>query len=78
MSVDVDCCNCYRSAMATTLPDPLLMTAEEAAEVFRVSAYTVRAWARRGRLPRVKTPGGQVRFRRADVAALLEQVEGAA
>lgn len=48
-----------------------LLRPYEVAAIFRVSPATVRLWARLGKLPEVRTPGGQRRFRRADVDALL-------
>jgi excisionase family DNA binding protein len=49
------------------------MKPEEVADLFRVSVRTVGDWARSGRLASVTTPGKQVRFRREDVLALLEE-----
>ena len=43
----------------------------EAAAILKVSDQTVRNWADAGALPFVRTPGGQRRFRRRDVEALL-------
>lgn len=50
---------------------------EAVARRFRVSQATVSRWARTGRLPSFRTPGGQFRFDRAQIDALLTQ-EGAA
>lgn len=50
-----------------------LLTPREVAEMFRVDPKTVTRWAAAGRLPCVRTPGGQHRFPRAEVLALLTQ-----
>jgi excisionase family DNA binding protein len=41
--------------------------------VFNVAPRTVTAWARSGRFPSTRTPGGQYRFRESDVDALLQE-----
>lgn len=51
---------------------PEVLTVEEAAVLLRLSAYTVRELARKGKLPARKI-GGEWRFSRK---ALLELVEG--
>ena len=53
--------------------DPDLMLPSEVAAIFRVDPKTVTRWAKAGRIPVVKTPGGQCRFRRGDVDAALEE-----
>lgn len=53
--------------------DDLLTTAEVAAE-YRVSGTTVRRWVKAGHLEATKLPGGTLRFRRADVEAILRPV----
>lgn len=55
----------------TSLPPPLV-TAGEVAERFAVSEDTVWRWARDGRFPSVRLPGGTVRFRVADVVDAIE------
>lgn len=50
--------------------DPLL-TPGEVAHLFRVDPKTVVRWAKAGRLPSVRTPGGHRRFRRSAVMALM-------
>jgi excisionase family DNA binding protein len=51
--------------------DDDLLRPREVAEMLGVSAATVGAWARTGVLkPAARTPGGQRRFRRADVLEL--------
>jgi predicted site-specific integrase-resolvase len=48
-----------------------LMTRRQVASLFRVTSAAVATWARRGRLPEVRTEAGKPRYRRADVEALL-------
>lgn len=48
-----------------------LMKSDEVADLFHVKPSTVKKWAKAGKLTAVMTPGGQHRFRRADVEALL-------
>jgi len=51
-------------------PDDLLHSGE-AARILQVSVETLRRWSNNGALPVILTPGGQRRFRRSDVNALL-------
>jgi excisionase family DNA binding protein len=53
-------------------PDALL-TGAEVARIFRVSAKTVGRWGRSGLLPLYRTPGGDHRYRLADVTTFLDQ-----
>ena len=53
-------------------PDQLLTPAEVAALLY-VDPKTVSRWARAGRIPSVRTPGGHRRFRRSDVQALVQK-----
>jgi len=55
---------------APNVPD--LLTAEEVAVPLRVKPATVTRWAREGKIDSLRTPGGQLRFRREDVEALIE------
>jgi len=55
----------------STTRDDRLMTPDEVAALFRVDPKTVSRWAAAGKLPSIRTPGGQFRFRRAVVRALL-------
>jgi excisionase family DNA binding protein len=57
--------------VSTTLQPGQPMTAAEVAAVFRVDTKSVARWALRGKLPFFRTPGGHMRFRQADVSALL-------
>ncbi|YCK35205.1 helix-turn-helix domain-containing protein [Actinomadura sp. ATCC 39365] len=50
--------------------EPLLKP-DDVATVFNVATRTVIIWAKSGRLPFVPTPGGQYRFRPADVDAMV-------
>lgn len=54
-------------------PDELL-TIGEAAAVLQASVQSVRRWADDGHLTAIRTPGGQRRFRRSEVEALLDPV----
>jgi excisionase family DNA binding protein len=49
-----------------------LLTSAEVASLFGVDRRTVVLWAKRGRLPAVRTPGGQHRFRANEIRQLLE------
>jgi excisionase family DNA binding protein len=55
----------------TSLNGRLLRT-REVAMLFQVSERAVTDWARRGRLPSVRTPGGHRRYPAVAVRALLE------
>jgi excisionase family DNA binding protein len=59
-----------------TVADPDLMTSGEVAELFRVDPKTVTRWAASGRINFILTPGGQRRFRRAEVEAMLRGETG--
>ena len=60
---------CILSGMT---PQLVNITTSEVAELARVDASTVRRWVERGTLrPSMKLPGGQYRFDRAAVDALL-------
>jgi excisionase family DNA binding protein len=49
---------------------PRLLTTTEVAARFGVDTNTVRRWADRGWLTRIRTPGGHRRYRAAEVEAL--------
>ena len=49
----------------------------EVAKSFGVAVSTVRNWEKRGRITAIRTPGGQRRFRRTDIEALLTAKESA-
>lgn len=47
-----------------------LLNTEEVAAIFRVGEKTVRKWAKEGRLPYIRTLGGNYRFKADEVEAL--------
>ncbi|MCW2923319.1 MAG: rpaB, two-component system, OmpR family, response regulator RpaB [Thermoleophilia bacterium] len=51
------------------------LTVNEAAQILRVSATTVRNWAADGRLQEQRTAGGHRRFRRGDVQQLARTMQ---
>ena len=50
-----------------------LLRTREVALLFQVSERAVTDWARKGRIPSVRTPGGHRRYPAEQVRALLEQ-----
>jgi len=58
------------------IPDDLradrLLLLREVAALFGVDTKTVSKWARHGRLPAWRTPGGKFRIRASDAYAALE------
>ena len=48
-----------------------LMTPSEVAALFRVDVKTITRWAKAGKLPCFKTPGGHRRYRRGDIDRAL-------
>ena len=56
--------------------DDDLLTSAEVATLFGVDRRTVVLWAKRGRIPALRTPGGQHRFRADEIRGLLERHEG--
>lgn len=61
-------------AIAETMKGRLLRTSEVAV-LFQVSERAVTDWARRGRLPSVRTPGGHRRYPAEQVRDLLRASE---
>ena len=59
-------------ALPGSLAGRLLRT-REVALLFQVSERAVTDWARRGRIPSVRTPGGHRRYPAEDVWALLRR-----
>lgn len=56
------------------MESPDLMTSQEVADLFAVTARTVLAWVKKGRLSlALKTPGGHVRFYRKEVERLWRE-----
>jgi excisionase family DNA binding protein len=60
--------------LSSALQGRLLRT-REVAILFQVSERAVTDWARRGRIPSVRTPGGHRRYPANDVWALLRNSE---
>ena len=52
-----------------------LLRTREVALLFQVSERAVTDWARKGRIPSVRTPGGHRRYPAEQVRALLRHVE---
>ena len=52
--------------------DGELLTSAEVASLFGVDRRTVVLWAKRGRIPALRTPGGQHRFRADEIRRLLD------
>ena len=66
--------------LAVDGPDPdllrgRLLRTREVALLFQVSERAVTDWARRGRIPSVRTPGGHRRYPADEVWALLRRSE---
>jgi excisionase family DNA binding protein len=59
-------------ALAATFEGRLLRT-REVALLFQVSERAVTDWARKGRIPSVRTPGGHRRYPADQVKLLLER-----
>lgn len=53
-------------------PDEYL-TAEDAAELLKVTPGTIRGWCKAKKLPGVKLPGGDLRLKRSEVVRALDQ-----
>lgn len=49
-----------------------MLTPGEVAAMFGVNSQTLARWARTGKVPSIKTPGGHRRYREAEIRALLE------
>ncbi len=64
----------YGKEVPTTINGQLLRTADVAA-LFQVSERTVSDWARRGRIPSVRTPGGHRRYPAVEIHRILEAAE---
>ncbi len=64
----------YGREVPTSINGHLLRTADVAA-LFQVSERTVSDWARRGRIPSVRTPGGHRRYPADEIHRILEQAE---
>lgn len=53
------------------IPNDRLYTTKDVGALFRVDPVTVVRWAKQGKLRPLRTPGGQYRFLRTEVDALL-------
>lgn len=51
--------------------DDRLLTPAEVASLFRVDPKTVTRWCVRGRMSRIRTPGGHTRIRTSEALRLL-------
>lgn len=49
-----------------------LLTTAEVAERLRVSTVTVARWVKKGQLDAVQLPGGTLRFKESDIAAIVD------
>lgn len=61
---------CATNLYVTESPDDLLTTREVARRA-SVHTKTVADWAKNGKVPVIRLPGGDLRFRRSDVDDLL-------
>jgi excisionase family DNA binding protein len=59
-------------AKAVTVTERLL-TARTVGELLEVHPETVLRWTRRGQLPAIRLPSGQIRFREDEIAEWLEE-----
>jgi excisionase family DNA binding protein len=54
-----------------------LLTIPEVAEIFRTTRQSVARWCVRGRLRKIKLPGGRIRIPRAECDRLMAQFHDA-
>ncbi|HLI24569.1 MAG TPA: helix-turn-helix domain-containing protein [Acidimicrobiales bacterium] len=67
------------SVFGSDVPRPLrghLLRTSDVASLFEVSERTVSEWARQGRIPSVRTPGGHRRYPADEINELLERSRG--
>jgi excisionase family DNA binding protein len=57
-------------------PDNKLLTPAEVAAMLRVDPRTVTRWARGGKLPSIRTPGGHRRYSESEVRGFLNNWRG--
>lgn len=57
-------------------PDTKLLTPSEVAAMLRVDPRTVTRWARGGKLPSIRTPGGHRRYSESEVRGFLNSWRG--
>ncbi len=69
--------NLIRENGLNTLPDNKkeIITAKETAEYLNVTLPTIHAWAKQGRITKLKIGGTRIGFKRAEVEKLLIKVE---
>ncbi len=65
-----------KASMVLSAPNSTLMTIRDVCDLLQVTDRTVRKWMSNGRLPAPVRLGRIVRFRRADIEALLEKKTG--
>lgn len=53
--------------------DDELLTATQVGVMFRVDPKTINRWAKAGKLPFTRTPGGQRRYWRKVMQAIIEE-----
>jgi excisionase family DNA binding protein len=58
--------------MTTEPTEEKMLMPSETARMFGVAEQTLARWARAGKVPSIKTPGGHRRYREAEIRALLE------
>lgn len=69
--------SCAEEAASAAVPLERLLRPEQVAAVFNVSPRTVTYWAWTRKLPSVRTPGGQYRFRQSVVDAAVAETKEA-
>lgn len=62
-----------RSARDSEKPEKDWITSGEVARALDMTDAAIRRWAREGLIDAIKTPGGQYRFRREAVSALMRR-----
>ncbi len=61
----------YSAVPAVIPPDATLLTISEVAVLLRLSVSAIRAWVLQRRIPYIKLQNKAIRFRRADIDALI-------
>ena len=59
--------------MDVKMTDEEFLTTLDASRIFKKSPETVRLWEKQGKLPAIRTPGGQRLFKRDDVERLARE-----
>ncbi len=65
-----------KKAAVLSPPNSMLMTVFDICDLLQITDRTVRKWMDNGKLPAPVRLGRVVRFRRADIEALLEKKTG--